>query len=216
MDHNLAHDSPVVGSNAEVQGGHNSHMPKIFDDMSDRQETELLEMLHMPILHGGVNEVLLLSSLATDSASSFALACLVLVVCVTLLELLRLLAWWVENQYSGGGSMTAATCGCKQCNSLASSVGDRKHYDAIHDSSIRRGEAASPVDTTVTTQTSSSRWMIWACVGGLQFLVYLISIFLMLIAMTMNIYLIISMAVGSMIGKMTAVCVRKKLMEARK
>ncbi|XP_064114040.1 uncharacterized protein LOC135220643 isoform X2 [Macrobrachium nipponense] len=170
----------LISASLQAVSHNEHHAPSFLDDMDKGEEEKLLGMLHVPILHGGVREVLLLSSLSTDSGLTFTLACIILVVCATLLELFRLLSWWVENKYSGGSSGMGSSCGCKQCNSL------------------------------------TAWWVSWISIGLLQFFVYVFSTFLMLIAMTMNIYLIISMAFGSMFGKMTVVLLKKKLMEAHK
>ncbi|XP_066989152.1 uncharacterized protein [Macrobrachium rosenbergii] len=177
--------------------------------------SRLLGMLHVPLLHGGIREVLLLSSLSTDNPLTFTFACIILVVSVTLLELFRLLSWWVENKYSGGSSGMGSSCGCKQCSSLTACIGERREYDTIHDAgSPSRGESSPHL--VVTTPSNIEGWISWVSIGILQFFIYVFSTFLMLIAMTMNIYLIISMAFGSMFGKMTVVLLKKKLMEARK
>lgn len=219
MDH---HDHSHFDENVSTQGSpvqtvsHSEHhVPSFLDDIGKGEEEKLLGMLHVPLLHGGIREVLLLSSLSTDNPLTFTFACIILVVSVTLLELFRLLSWWVENKYSGGSSGMGSSCGCKQCSSLTACIGERREYDTIHDAgSPSRGESSPHL--VVTTPSNIEGWISWVSIGLLQFFIYVFSTFLMLIAMTMNIYLIISMAFGSMFGKMTVVLLKKKLMEARK
>ncbi|KAK8733809.1 hypothetical protein OTU49_006181 [Cherax quadricarinatus] len=80
------HNTPGGG------GGQHDFVDSILDSFGGGQQShELLEMLHVPLLHGGVKEVLLFASFATTSTASFTLACFLLALCAGILEGLRLL-----------------------------------------------------------------------------------------------------------------------------
>lgn len=207
-------------SGNDVPAGQDVPVASILNTFAGDQQSELLEMLHVPLLHGGVKEVLLLASCATTSAASFAVACCVLAVCAGVLEMLRLLLWWVESQFTSGGEglPRPITCDCKHCTSLSLSVasaGERRHYDAIHDTSSS-SKASIPQAAPPPALSPVARQLCWGFVGSLHFLIYVVATLLMLIAMTMNIYLILSMGVGAALGKMIAVYIRKRLMATSK
>ncbi|KAK3892242.1 hypothetical protein Pcinc_003863 [Petrolisthes cinctipes] len=189
------------------------------------EQNQLLEMLHMPLLHGGVREVLLLAPLTTTSPASFALACFVLALSAGLLELLRLLLWWVEGQYTSGTERIppASICLCKQCIGTPWCNNERKGYEAIHDLHANQRPTPTPTPTPTdqatplspkTTGTSTAiRQACYACAGMLHLLTYLASTLLMLIAMTMNVYLILSMGVGGALGKLASLALKRKLLQ---
>ncbi|XP_045581907.1 uncharacterized protein [Procambarus clarkii] len=174
-------------------------------------------MLHVPLLHGGVQEVLLFTSFTTSTAASFTLACFLLALCSGLLEMLRLLTWWVERRYTGEeqGAPRQDACACKHCTSLTIPVtgeGERKNYDAIHDDDMgARPASTTPLTSPASQHSRRTRHIYWVFVGFLHFLIYVIATLLMLVAMTMNIYLIISMGAGAAAGKMITICVRRRL-----
>ncbi|XP_063596423.1 uncharacterized protein LOC134773216 [Penaeus indicus] len=213
MDHSMhiaEPDGMPPQPETEMPGGHESHMDGLLDGWGG-EEQELLGMLHVPLLHGGVKEVLLLPSLSTASPGSFTLACILLALCTALVEVLRLAVWWVENrrinkQTRGG------TCECKHCTSVTVSlrgVAEGKQYNAIHDANS--GESLS-IQSSSNSSLSARRTGLWLAVSGaLHLLIYLTSTLLMLIAMTMNIYLILSMGVGASCGKIATLIARRRM-----
>lgn len=204
------HNAPGGG------GGQHDFVDSILDSFGGGQQShELLEMLHVPLLHGGVKEVLLFASFATTSTASFTLACFLLALSAGILEGLRLVLWWVESRYTR--DCQAAThklaCECKHCTSLTLSVagnGERKNYDAIHDSRASSESSSAPLTPALPHLSHLARHLWWVSVGFLHFIIYVIATLLMLIAMTMNIYLIVSMGAGAAIGKMITICVRSR------
>ncbi|XP_042227744.1 uncharacterized protein LOC121870063 isoform X2 [Homarus americanus] len=195
--------------------GHESPVSSILDTIIGSQQTELLEMLHVPVLHTGVNEVLLLSSFTTNSPGALAFACFLLVIFAILLEVLRLLLWWAENKFMTGGETARASCDCKHCTSLTVSLpgaGDRKNYSAIHDTQDST-ESSNTLTTQPSPMSSSIRHMFLGTAGLLQFVIHVASLLFMLIAMTMNVYIILSLGVGSALGKVITIIARKILLE---
>uniref|UniRef100_A0A0P4WAR2 Copper transport protein n=2 Tax=Scylla olivacea TaxID=85551 RepID=A0A0P4WAR2_SCYOL len=193
-------------------------MSSLLDGLPETQHNQLLEMLHVPLLHGGVKEAFLLPSFTTSDTPSFALACFLLAITACLLELLRLAAWYVEGQYmSDGNSADSSSCACKQCALSVLSLGsERKSYNTMHN--IQDVDASSGAIPAATEPSSSClcRCLALASVGVLQFFTYLGSTLLMLVAMTMNIFFILSLGVGASLGKLTTLYLKRHLKEARK
>ncbi|XP_037793603.1 uncharacterized protein LOC119589098 [Penaeus monodon] len=216
MDHSMHTAEPdgmPLQLDPQMAGGHESHVNGILDGWGG-EEQELLGMLHVPLLHGGVKEVLLLPSLSTASPGSFALACVLLALCTALVEVLRLAAWWVENRRINkpGRQTRGGTCDCKHCTSVTVSlrgVTEGKQYNAIHDANS--GESLS-MQPPSSSPLSARRTGLWLTVSGvLHLLIYLTSTLLMLIAMTMNVYLILSMGVGASCGKIAILIARRRM-----
>ncbi|XP_042863819.1 uncharacterized protein LOC122248071 [Penaeus japonicus] len=216
MDHHHMHSEEPVGMQPQpdspMPDGHESHMGDLLGGWGDEEE-ELLGMLHVPLLHGGVKEVLLLPSLSTASPGSFTLACFVLALCTAVVELLRMAVWWVENRrINRRGEKSRGSCECKHCSSVTVSlrgVTEGKQYNAIHDAS----SAESLSVQSTPTSPRSARWTgLWLAVSGLlHLLIYLSATLLMLIAMTMNVYLILSMGIGVACGKVATFLARCRI-----
>lgn len=195
-------------------------MSSLLNGLPETQHNQLLEMLHVPLLHGGVKEAFLLPSFTTSDTQSFALACILLVLTACLLELLRLAVWYLEGSYMTEGSTIGSfsSCACKQCTLPVLSLGgDRKNYNTMHNV-VQDVDTSSDSLPAVTKPSSSllRRSVALAGVGVLQLLTYLGSTLLMLVAMTMNIYFILSLGVGASLGKLTALCLKRHLKEVRK
>nr|XP_027226866.1 uncharacterized protein LOC113818867 isoform X2 [Penaeus vannamei] len=176
--HSVEPDEMQPQPDTTMASGHEGHMDDLLGGWGG-EEQELLGMLHVPLLHGGVKEVLLLPSLSTASPGSFTLACFLLALCTALVEVLRLGAWWVESRKINkpGRQSRGGACECKHC-------------------------------TSVTVR----RIGLWLAVSGvLNLLIYLSSTLLMLIAMTMNIYLILSMGIGASCGKVATLFARRRI-----
>lgn len=224
----MSHAGHTEDHNMEGQGvkGPDGSFPvgSLLENFPRMQQNQLLEMLHMPLLHGGVREVLLLASLTTTSPASFALACLVLALSAALLDLLRLLLWWVEGQYTSGVDgrpPPAPACQCKQCTCWSNS--ESKEYKAIHDdhhhsltpsTPTSMSTSTSPLTHKITPDLGAIRHVCYACAGVLHLLTYLASTLLMLVAMTMNVYLILAIGIGSALGRLASLTVKRKLLEA--
>lgn len=211
--HSVEPDEIQPQPDTTMASGHEGHMDDLLGGWGG-EEQELLGMLHVPLLHGGVKEVLLLPSLSTASPGSFTLACFLLALCTALVEVLRLGAWWVESRKINkpGRQSRGGACECKHCTSVTVSlrgVTEGKQYNAIHDANS--GESLS-VQSSSNPSLSARRIGLWLAVSGvLNLLIYLSSTLLMLIAMTMNIYLILSMGVGASCGKVATLFARRRI-----
>ncbi|KAG0710826.1 hypothetical protein GWK47_022015 [Chionoecetes opilio] len=225
----------------------------------------LLEMLHVPLLHGGVEESFLLPAFTSYSNATFALACILLAITACVLELLRLAESSLEGRFLSEGSAGGTTaCNCKQCiypvlrltsviklpaslkgeillvyrtNSklayhLAKSTrvriclanktiiiisflsGDRRNYNTIHNVVQQELDVPSEAASVPSTEHASrlQRWMSLAGVSLLHLIAYHGSTLLMLVAMTMNIYIIFSLAVGATLGKVISLCLKRRLL----
>ncbi|XP_047482587.1 uncharacterized protein LOC125034712 [Penaeus chinensis] len=216
MDHSMHAAEPdgmPLQPGTQMPGGHENHANDLLDGWGE-EEQELLGMLHVPLLHGGVKEVLLLPSLSTASPGSFALACILLALCTAFVEVLRLAAWWVEHRRINkpGKQTRGGACECKHCTSVTVSlrgVAEGKQYNAIHDANS--GESLS-IQPSSSSSLSARRTGLWLAASAvLNLLIYLTSTLLMLIAMTMNIYLILSMGVGASCGKVAVLLARRRM-----
>ncbi|XP_045117584.1 uncharacterized protein LOC123508134 isoform X2 [Portunus trituberculatus] len=130
-------------------------MSSLLDGLPATQHNQLLEMLHVPLLHGGVKEAFLLPSFTTSDTPSFALACFLLAITACLLELLRLVVWYLEGRYMSDGNSGGSSCACKQCTTLPvlSIGGERKNYNTIHN--VQDVDATSDALPAVTKPSSS-------------------------------------------------------------
>lgn len=205
--------------------GHEGHQPdpagmdSLLDGLPERQHNQLLEMLHVPLLHAGVKEAFLLPAFTTYDDGSFALACILLAVTSCILELLRLAVWWLEGRYlSEGTAGSTNTCTCKQCTYpvLSGLGGERKNYNTMHNVN-EVDQVSEPVSLPTPRHNSRLyRWTTLTGVGVLTMLTYQGATMLMLVAMTMNIYLIVSLGVGASIGKVISLSMKRRIKEGRK
>lgn len=210
MDHD--HGSHAQGHSMPPQQVPNTTMTTLQDDgiLTD-------QMLHLPLLHGGVREILLFPFFATSDDASFALACLILVVVACALELLRLPLSYMDEAYlSEAGSTGAAfACRCKHTAATQTliSSGDVKNYNTLTSEKEQQQQQQKQQQQEEQHMGSLQRWARLAGVGIMQTLVYLVATLLMLVAMTMNIYIILALSAGSGVGKMVTLWLRRRYRE---